>query len=138
HDYQEITVEDAANFLQNSRAGERKLYASPTGSGKGVIEAALLRRLRTDTLLVTPRVEIIHNILDKLGHEVTGMNPGDLLALADAEGIVTPIRLRNALARCVQQRRPKQLILDECHHHNAATYREIDAMLGGIPTVGFT
>jgi hypothetical protein len=61
-----------------------------------------------------------------------------VLALADTEGIVTPIKLRNSLASCVRRRRPKWLVLDECHHHNAQTYAEIDAMLGGAPTVGYT
>jgi superfamily II DNA or RNA helicase len=138
HDYQEVAVADAEAFLRNAAPGDRRPYAGPTGSGKGVIEAELLRRFGRDCLIITPRVEIIRGLLDKLGHEVAALSEAEAIALADAEGIVTPIRLRNQLAACISHHRPRYLILDECHHHNAATYAEIDAMLGGVPTVGYT
>ncbi len=138
HDYQEVGLADAEAFLRQAGPEQRRLYAAPTGSGKGVIEAALLRRLGPGCLLITPRVEIIRGLLDKLGHSVGGLSLADVIDLADAEGIVTPIRLRNALAECTSRHRVRWLVLDECHHHNAATYSEIDAMLGGLPTVGYT
>ena len=71
HDYQEIAVADAEAFLRTGAPGQRRLYASPTGSGKGMIETTLLRRLGPDCLVITPRVEIIHGLLYKLYFPLT-------------------------------------------------------------------
>jgi superfamily II DNA or RNA helicase len=71
YDYQRVAVADAEAFLKSAPRGGRRLYCSPTGSGKGIIEVELLRRLGSSCLLVTPRIEIIHGLLDKLGHDLT-------------------------------------------------------------------
>src|SRR5262249_51653183 len=55
-DYQQAAVRDAIAFL--NAGGERRCYAAPTGSGKSVIELAVLDAF-PGGVLVTPRLEII-------------------------------------------------------------------------------
>jgi hypothetical protein len=131
--YQQLAVDDAVSFFDTASPGEKRCYSAPTGTGKSVIELELLRRT-PDAVLITPRVEIIAGMLDKLGVKVTLNKAAEV---GEAHRIYTPIRLRNLLAAGTVTR-PKYLIVDEGHHGTAETYVLLDALLGGIPAVGFT
>lgn len=115
----------------------RLLLASPTGSGKSVIQLALRERLPGLTFIATPRVEIIRGFLEKL--DVT---PADreyrVVEQGQALNIFTPIRLRNLLLSGDINPLPDFLLVDEAHHDTAETYSQLDALLGGIPWIGFT
>lgn len=108
-DYQQRAVDDAEAFLSTAARGDRRLYSAPTGTGKSVIELALLKEGR---YLVTPSLEIIAGMLRKMGRDAPEQEEA-LATAAQAEGIWTPIRLRNRLAEASVPQ-PDAMILDEC------------------------
>ena len=136
-DYQQVAVDFVVDFLRAAGPGEKRLLAAPTGSGKSLIIAAVQGRLGPDTVVVTPRVEIIYGFLDKMGHDLAGLGARRVVELAERTGIVTPIRLRNLLAGG-RIAHPRRLLVDEVHHFTAQTYREIELLLNHVPMVGFT
>lgn len=107
------------------------LLASPTGTGKSVMEIATLEELRAlghNPVLVTPRQEIIDGICDKLGV---------VSEVAHRYGIWTPIKLRNRLL--AGELMPiTELILDEGHHDSAQSWRDLHLLCGCVPAVAFT
>lgn len=127
--FQNAAVDDAVSFLRSAKPGERRLYASPTGTGKSFMEA----RVQAETpgsYLVVPSVEIGMDMLAKRGvaREVSAMH---------GAGIWTPIVLRNRML-AGETPAPKALIIDEAHHHLSETYQVLDLLTGVCPTVGFT
>lgn len=140
-DYQTLAVDDAVDFFATAKHGDRRLYASPTGSGKSVIELALLERLnanRVNAALLTPRVEIVVGMLEKLGHaDASEWSRSRVNVEAESRAIFTPIRFRNLLA-AGEIEQPRKLIIDEAHHESAETYQIVQALLGQVPAVGFT
>ena len=134
-DYQRLAIDDAAAFLLGSSAGSRRLYASPTGTGKSIMELETLAKV-PGSWLVTPRVEIMADLLVKLGYPES-LSVDALSVRAWQRRITTPIRLRNALL-VGELPPPRYLILDEAHHHSAETYQQIDALMPAAVSVGFT
>jgi superfamily II DNA or RNA helicase len=125
--YQQLARKDAAAVL---RDGGRRMYAAPTGTGKSLIELALLADFPS-AWLITPRVEIIADMLRKLG--IDSENPE---SDGEANRIITPIRLRNRLLAGGAP--PARLILDEAHHDEANSWQDLHALCGYCPCVGFT
>jgi hypothetical protein len=133
-DYQQLLVADACEFLATAPPGARRLYAAPTGTGKSWVELEILCRFPR-AWLVTPRLEIVAGMITKLGLAP----PSSLDALVDlawSHRITTPIRLRNEMLAGTGPE-IEALIVDESHHHTAATYQQIDLM-AAVPAVGFT
>ncbi len=136
YDYQSKGADHAARFLLSARPGDRLLMAAPTGTGKSVIEL-LTQQHAPGAWIVTPRVEIIAGLLAKLGHNPDSLSEAAMLALGETCAITTPIRLRNRLL-AGEREAPPYLILDEGHHAAATTYKQLDALTGRCPVVGFT
>lgn len=113
------------------------MFSSPTGTGKSVIEIMLLQEIE-NSILVTPRIEIIAGILDKAGFYVDDLSRQQLVDKASEYGLFTPIRLRNMLSKGTLPFNPSMIIVDECHHDLADSYQDIQMYLNGIPKVGFT
>jgi len=142
-DYQVLAVEHAVQFLKDEDVrrsiGPRLLYSAPTGTGKTVVEIEVQRRLESDRAwILTPKVEIIGGMLDKMG--VSGafsMSKPALVELGLQHRIATPMTLKNKLMSG-QQLAPEYLILDEAHHHRSSTYELIDLLCGMCPSVGYT
>lgn len=132
-DYQQRAVDDAEAFLSTATRGDRRLYSAPTGTGKSVIELALLKEGR---YLVTPSLEIITGMLRKLGREAPDTEEA-LATAAQAVGIWTPIRLRNRLAEASVPQ-PDALILDEAHRDLSDSWHDVAALAANPPCVGFT
>ena len=135
-DYQERFLVDATEFFNSAKPGASRLYSSPTGTGKSVMELALLQRF-PDTVLITPSIGIINGMLQKLGSPAADGSEATVLAAAESLGIWTPVRFRNRLADAVVNR-PKRLIIDEAHHDLANVYQEIHAMCADRPKVGLS
>jgi hypothetical protein len=135
-DYQQIAIQHAVEFLRSAEPGNRRLYAAPTGSGKSVIELCVQAAL-IGAWIVTPVVEIIAGLLDKLDVDTRAMSEDRLIAAAFDRHITTPIRFRNLLLRG-EGEAPRYLILDEAHHHNADTWQQLDLLAGLPPCVGYT
>lgn len=137
YDYQQLAIDDAVRFLSTATPGTRKLYAAPTGSGKSVIELCVQAAL-IGAWIVTPVVEIIAGLLTKLCIDVADLSEAKLLDTAFTHNITTPIRFRNMLIRGDVADPPRYLILDEAHHDNADTWRQLDLLSGLPPAIGFT
>lgn len=127
----------AESLIESSRNTNANwhLFTSPTGTGKSIAELLLLTRI-PNSILITPRVEIIAGMLDKLGHWVESLS--DITSLGSTYGLYTPIRLRNLLAGGDLPFQPSAIILDECHHSLADSWQDIQMYLNGIPVIGFT
>lgn len=91
-----------------------------------------------DAILVTPRLEIVADMLRKVGVDPSGWSDNRLAREALSYRITTPVRLRNLLAKGELPFRPTCLIIDEAHHFTADTYTEIETYLGPVFRVGLT
>lgn len=134
--YQKVAADDALRFLRNAAPGARRLYAAPTGTGKSVMELAVLEG-DAEAWCVTPRVEIMRGMLDKLGLPADDMSEDEVHSYGERERIITPTRLRNRLLAGVMGA-PGRLVVDEAHHDIATTYQQVHALCGRAPAVGFT
>lgn len=90
------------------------LFSSPTGTGKSLMELSFLSEV-DNSIMITPRIEIIQGMCEKMGQDVSRLNDIQLTNLAwQNYGIITPIRLRNMLARGEMEFMPSVLMIDEC------------------------
>lgn len=117
-----------------SEPGKWHLTVSPTGTGKSIWELLWLQAI-PDSVLITPRLEIIAGLIDKLGIYV---DHSQLVATAQEWGIFTPIRFRNILAKGELAYMPSVCILDECHHAEADSWQDIDMYLNKCTVLGAT
>jgi superfamily II DNA or RNA helicase len=136
-DYQLVAVDFIADFLRHAGPGEKRLLAAPTASGKSLILASAWERSGPGTAVITPRVEIVHGILNQMGHDVAELTTREVVGRAERLGIYTPVRLRNLLA-AGRIAYPRRLLIDEVHHAVAPSYREVDLLLNHVPAVGLT
>jgi hypothetical protein len=133
--YQTLAVDHAAEFLLAANPGQRQGYAAPTGTGKSVIELLLQERF-PDAWILTPRLEIVAGMLDKLGCGV-GDSEASIVRVGMERRITTPVRMRNLLLGG-RMSAPGKLIIDESHHDLCATHQDIHLLTGLAPAVGFT
>lgn len=142
HDYQCRFHEDAFKWIEGdvedgAKPGDRRLYASPTGTGKSVMALMLLHDL-PNAVLITPRLEIIAGMLNKGGVNTKGWSDEKLAEEALSCRITTPVRFRNMLAKGTFPFAVHQVIIDEAHHDLANTYSELQAYLGQVVWIGLT
>lgn len=123
--FQKLGIVDAYSFLTSSTRSAKRCYAAPTGCGKSVVELAIQAMLE-DCWIISPREEILDGMMDKLGAS------GDTID----HNMCTPIRMRNMLM--AGTRRPKYMIYDEGHHHNAESWQQLDLLTGIAPSIAFT
>lgn len=119
----------------NQYPGKWHLFVSPTGTGKSIFELIWLTHI-PNSVLVTPRVEIIAGMLDKLG--LYWESHTELVDMATQFGIFTPIKFRNILAQGLLGYYPPVCILDECHHAEADSWKDIDMYLNKTTVLGAT
>jgi superfamily II DNA or RNA helicase len=123
---------------------EAPLYVLPTGAGKTVIAAAIIEHATAygwRTLVLTHRREIIKQTSLKIAGEdhgliLAGLNP-DLAAPVQVAAVQT------LWARCMRTNKmplpPADLIIvDECHHVAARTWRTIIAAYPNARLLGLT
>lgn len=134
---QQLGIDDALTWVKTAKAGDKRLYAAPTGYGKSVMILKLLEAL-PDWWLVTPRVEIIAGMLEKMGHDISIIPEAELLRVAWFYRITTPTRLQNKMLKGEFSENVAGFIFDEGHHHAARTWQNLDALAGRAPALGFT
>lgn len=132
--YQLAASADVVAFLKSAKHGDSRLYVAPTGTGKSLMELDAHVQLPSN-VLITPRVEIVCGLLDKLGQQQATVTKSR--THAETLGIYTPIRLRNLLS-AGDIPLPKSVIIDEAHHDPAESYQQIYSYLNRVPKVGFT
>lgn len=128
--YQQAAIDHAVAFLRNAGPGDKQLYASPTGSGKTLMQLGVVAEL-PGGYIISPTDDILAGFAAKIG------KPGESKESLERLGYYTPIRLRNQLMKGTVQP-PPYLIIDESHHADAETYRLIDLLCADVPAVGFT
>jgi len=132
--YQLDGVETAKRLIA-TEPDKWHLFSGPTGTGKSIFELLLLNEIE-DSILITPRIEIIRDMLEKSG--IFADTVDEIVTTGQQFGIYTPIRLRNILARGTLPLRPSVLIVDEAQHDLAETYQDIIMYLNYCGKIGAT
>lgn len=126
-----------SSYLLQSEPTKWHLFSAPTNTGKSLCELMFLQA-NPGSILVTPRLEIIAGMLDKLGHYVDDLTDKQLIELSWQYGIITPIRLRNILAKGELPFQPSYICMDEAHHSLAESWEDLHMYLNGVPVIGLT
>lgn len=133
-DYQVEAI--AAVGAAEARGIRRQLIVLPTGSGKTCVFTALAAKRNERTLFLAHRDELIQQAVDK----VRLWWPGADIGIVKAER--NEVWAQDAVVASVQSLSPKRLaglghfglvVVDECHHGTAASYRRILDALGCGP-----
>lgn len=132
-DYQSAAVDRVAESLAN-----RPILVAPTGAGKTVMAVALVERLAVPTLWLAHRKELITQAAEQLaGYGLTTgvIMPGFPrfpLAQVQVASVATMIRrLDDRPHACL-------IVIDECHHATADSYRQILNSYCSAAVVGLT
>jgi ATP-dependent helicase IRC3 len=131
--YQEEAI--AAVLAAEDRGKRRVVVVLPTGAGKTVIFASLVKVLRRPTLVLAHRSELLDQARDKLQRTLgrpVAIERADEHAAPDAPVVVASLRSlhHQRLQRLLASRAFGLIIYDECHHAPADDNRRILADLG--------
>src|SRR6185312_5137024 len=140
--YQLVAIEQTD---QHRAAGHTKaLWVMPTGTGKTVTFGEYVRRANCRTLILAHREELLTQARDKLatlgipaaemgivgaGFEETGRR----VTIGSVQSLSRPKRLAQIARAGI-----RLVVVDECHHRTAATYRKILDALPGAFELGVT
>ena len=131
-----------AAFARNRPA---VLIEMATGLGKTITFAEVARRLGRRTLVLAHREELLAQARDKIGWVWPDVSIGIVQGSrneADADVVVASIQTLSRPGRLERLGRFGLVVLDECHHAPARTYRELLRRLragtGEVPLLGVT
>lgn len=137
-DYQIEAVDAVEEAAQ--RGVRRPLVVLPTGTGKTVVFAELIRRRPGRGLILAHREELLEQARDKVRLVIPDADVGVVKAERDEHERPIVVASVQTLAR---ERRVRRLgrefgtiVVDEAHHAAAASYRRILAQLGGFEQEG--
>lgn len=138
--YQEEAV--AAVEQAIARGVTRPLVQLPTGTGKTIVFAELIRRLGEPALVIAHRDELLQQAADK----IRMVNPQAWIGLVKAQAderdhpvVVASVQTLSRQARL--DRMPgdyRLVVIDEAHHATADSYRRVMARWPDTPIVGVT
>jgi DNA repair protein RadD len=123
-----------------SRGQRRQLIVAPTGSGKSVILAEIIRRATlhgVKSLVIAHRQELVWQLADRLRD--LGLPVGVIMA-----GVVPepehPIQVASLMTLARRKRWPEAglLVVDEAHHARANTYMRVQDYYGTSRVIGAT
>jgi len=125
--YQEEAV--AAVLAKEDEGVKRQVVAHPTGCGKTTVFTELARRLDRETILLVHRDELVRQAVERFQLVWPDASVGVVKAERNEVGNQVVVASIQTLAR---ERRRKMLvprfefvIVDECHHAPANTYRAV-------------
>jgi superfamily II DNA or RNA helicase len=131
--------EAIAAVIAARHAGTRRMVlALPTGAGKTVIFADLIRRARHSVLVLAHRDELVMQAKDKIERALQGsdrtvaIEQGNASAPRDASVLVASIRSlhEDRIGRVLAGRDIRLVIYDECHHAVANDNRRVLEQIG--------
>ncbi len=137
--YQSKLIEDTCDA---ARRHKRVLVQLPTGGGKSVIFAELIRRAKEkgrDTLFLVHRRELIYQAAAHL--ERVGVQAGIIMAGEPYHPAQVQLASRDTLSRRLGRTdlgRYGLVVYDECHHSPSKTSMEILSRVNGAHVIGFT
>src|SRR5262249_14363652 len=142
-DYQIKVIDD---FNQEVVAGKKRIICvAPTGAGKTIIGSAIIKSMierRRGVLVIAHRREIITQTSDKL--RANDVPHGIIMAGVEARPLeyvqvasIQTLWLRAVAREKMELPKAELLVVDECHHAPAETYRKIieaypDAVILGL------
>jgi superfamily II DNA or RNA helicase len=130
-DYQEQTVGRVIAAVAN-----RPILVAPTGSGKTVMATAVVERLGGRVLWMAHRKELIEQAAGRL--QAHGLTVGVIKAGVRPTPLA-PVQVASVGSLLRRDFPPAELIvIDECHHAAAESYRTILEGYPGVPLVGLT
>lgn len=117
--YQKESIE----IMKSTKTGERKLIALPTGSGKGIILAALSAQVNSRILIVVPSKELREQNHDKIHAIDSTIDVGSVQATLDEVNSKIVIASRQSLThpkstrikRMLEHGKFEYIIIDEVH-----------------------
>lgn len=135
--YQRTAVDD---IVARMNEGRRVVAVSPTGSGKTVMGAAVLRRRGVRSLWIAHRIELLRQARDELvaagfPRDSVGIISGAETENPEAEVLVASI---GSLGSRGVPDGIEQVVIDEAHRSAARTYRALLIELAGVPLLGLT
>lgn len=137
--YQQSAVDASVRYLRWQSANNGLLIL-PTGSGKSLVIANIIKSLNEPVLVFQPSKEILEQNHAK--YETYGFNAGIFSASLDLKQIypTTFATIGSAKARPEMFRVFRYVIIDECHQVNPkrGMYRDFLAALGGARVLGLT
>lgn len=131
--YQEQAIAAVASAEQDGT--RRQMVVMPTGAGKTVVFASLIRQRKVRSLVLAHRDELIQQAVDK----IRGVIPGAMVGVVQAgkDDHWAPIVVASVQTLARKQRLDRVataafglVICDEAHHAAAQTYRGIFDRLG--------
>ncbi len=129
--YQSSAIADVLAALDRS-----PILVLPTGAGKTVCAVEVVKRHGGHCLWLAHRMELIEQAATRL--EAHGLNVGIIKAGYPAAPLM---RVQVASVQTLVRRDPPPadlIIIDECHHAAAQSYRTILDAYPGVPLVGLT
>jgi ATP-dependent helicase IRC3 len=141
-DYQTAALDAVDAAL--ARGIRRQLISLPTGAGKTVIFADLIRRRSGRALVLAHRDELISQARDKIETALPGAEVGMVKASrdeVDAQVVVASVATVSRdgrLARLADSGRFATIVVDEAHHAAADSYRRVIGALDTELLVGVT
>lgn len=148
-DYQQQALAARAEAERDRPEENRQAVVMATGLGKGNVIAWEAAREPGRTLILGHTTEIVDQLARRVELLVPGRSVGVVKAErndVDAEITVGSVQTLQATERIEPVGRIDRLIIDECHHAAAHSYKGIIrhvgagmiSGLGGIPTTGYT
>jgi superfamily II DNA or RNA helicase len=133
--YQEAAIESAREAIRGGRT--RIVLVAPTGSGKTHVAAAIIGMIRGRALFMAHTEEIIGQTSAKLA--AAGVHHGIIKAgFRPTPSTVQVASVQTLFRRLEQRPEAEVVILDECHHVGARTFRAVVDAYPEAIILGFT
>lgn len=137
-DYQNDAIASFEAAIENGT--RRPVIVLPTGAGKTLVFAEILNRIGGRALILAHRDELVSQAAEKI---IMVMGSTADIGIVKAQRnecnnkiVVASVQTIQRLSRCSQLGKFDLIIIDECHHAPAVSYRNIVKWLNGFESDG--